>query len=76
MIRSAKKFARYLRHTRAVSALEYAMYSGRHCRRYRHRSVHLQWEHHDSAQRYRNSGRDSGPLNPFAYGSRFLVVAS
>ena len=28
MIRSAKKFARYLRHTRAVSALEYTMIVG------------------------------------------------
>ena len=28
MIRSAKKFARYLCHTRAVSALEYAMIVG------------------------------------------------
>ncbi len=28
MIRSAKKFAHYLRHTRAVSALEYAMIVG------------------------------------------------
>ena len=28
MIRCMKKFARYLRHTRAVSALEYAMIVG------------------------------------------------